>query len=86
MLKLPQTFLKKKKEKDVTRVIYSIRSNKMALFQLDEKKIGDDNRSIKFKNKSNQDNLRKKNSKGNKQCIAINSPSNTEEQNEVKKI
>jgi len=53
MLKLPQTFLKKKKEKDVTRVIYSIRSNKMALFQLDEKKIGDDNRSIKFKNKSN---------------------------------
>lgn len=60
MLKLPQTFLKKKKEKDVTRVIYSIRSNKMALFQLDEKKIGDDNRLIKFKNKSNYDNLREK--------------------------
>jgi len=32
----------------------------MALFQLDEKKIGDDNRLIKFKNKSNYDNLREK--------------------------
>lgn len=43
------SMFKKKEEKFVTRVIDVTKSNKLILFQLDDKTIGNDNKWIKLK-------------------------------------